>query len=879
MVQAQTPSVVTQTPFGNVKTVRFEVGATVKDIADDLFGSSDLKWQALIRMPDGDVAQWQVIPEWLLPNIKPKTEDCIKFEYIPAGGDSGGGFLAVVLAIAVTAIAGPLAGAILGAGASAFATAALTAAITIGGNIAIQSVFQSQIQSPNQGQAQTAESQQAQFENVSSDSNPIGVNQLIPRVIGRRRITLQEAAFPHQFIKNGRDTVERVFILSGRHEIEDIRLDNVSASDLAGVEIDISDGQESSASQQIVKNVAKTKSINHNMTTFSTEDDSEVLTNQANPANSEPSPIVFSPGFDESLEQYTFRTTLRPMYTQDSLTRSVRTPYRIRFRKKDSEDWYNLPEIHISGRNTNQRPLEFIFRFDVNFAPVDTTNELSFDFYQNVPAAEEEISSGETGLQWESHPAFSTGSGSLGAANIFATNDSVNVFIDPQVFGVSDLEFEFKQGITIEDNDFTRSSYETNNTVESLFFAKRNDEGLFEAPISRDGIFGGMNIDWMVYKVNRRPVEMPGIAQIGMRVSDVDARNVTCIASGYAYIWNGTDWNTFGITNNPADWYYTTLKEWLEYFDCSTDIINIDELSSWRDECEAQGYEVGFVQTGQTITETLQLISAAGFASPRFGYDFGIDYFRDRSSEVPIMSFSHRDSKIGVSYTSFETPKGARVVFSNEEKAHEEDSFYINDPYGATSFLGNDVFEYTSITNPDLIKRRANFDLLKISEMQRVWTVDTGVSGFFRKRGDLVNIVTDLFSDYSHGFFIREVMDERTVAIDSAIPAEDSGDFLGVQDLLSQDAILEIGSTALVSILTKDGSQTYTVASVAENIIRFTTDLENTDIVGARMQVVSRDTLFNRCIVLDVTRQADQRSTLTLIDESPQIYETLQRLQ
>lgn len=878
-------------PFGVTKHMGMPLGMSIEAMSESLFGAYD-GVVAFLKCGPGAPQIWQVVPRHMWKYLKPKGNDCLKFEVVPSGGKSGQTF-ALIAAIVISVAAPYLAAAVLpgvaaaaaaGSVAAQFAIAATTAAIAIGGNLLVSKLF------PPAGVASQTKSDQAAqaVSDVDSDQNILGTDLPPPAALGLSRMSPYDTMYPHQYLDGGREVVERVFEYSGPHNFTNLRMGKVSADNLPGLEVEIRDGTD--GQQTLVTKVAKTTGVGQAFTKFLTRTDAEDLTDQATPSISEPAPIVVAPGYNERMEQITLRMSLEPFVDQASETSNIRLPVRITMTNKATDAVITLPEVHITGRTLSQKSKEVHIRWDGNFRTVSTSSDFNYTFYQEVPATSSVLSDGSTGVQWEADAHFASGSGITETANIYGTLDSINVQLDPDLHPKADYDISVTVGLPIKAANFNGGTYALSGSVESLFKAKSVSSGPWIIPASLDGISGGASFDWATMIVNSRPVQTPGNAHIAIRATNIAARGFTVEAQKYFPDWNGSIWTGSVLSKNPAVIYRGVLAEWLNFFEVDLSIIANAELVAWRTECADRGYEVSFITTGQSVDEVLNQIATAGFASKRFGWGYGIEYLRDRSAETPVMSFSHRDSRISVQHLTGDIPKGFRYTYRNQDKDWEEETGFFNHPFGATSIKANEAITYPSISKLSLVKRRMLYDMLVQVYQRRLWLVETGPAGFNRVKGDLVNVVSDLFTEYAHGFYVRQVVDSKTVIVDRAVPAfsgEDIADITAVEDI---EEVETIGAVSTGLLMTPGGQEEYTLAEVSGSTIRFVEDIpaswtvgSNTytrgeALVGARLAVAARQDLFNRCIVLDVKRQDKQRARLTCVDAADIIFSELQRL-
>ena len=867
-------------PFNRSFDVQVPFGTRVSDMVHKLARGFDVV--VFIRCEAGAKQQWVELPQSMWKWTKPKGENVIRLELYPAGGKSGQTF-AIIAAIAISVAAPYLASALFPTlAAGSFGLALATTAIAVGGNLLVAKLFPASngpSQQPKEEQAQQA------VANVDSDQNILGKDLPPPAVLGLSRISPYDIMQPHQYLKNGRDVIERVFEFSGKHALTDIQMNGVAADSLPGLEVEVKDG--SDGQQSLVTKVAKTKGVNSDFSKFLTISGSRNLTNQANPETSVPTPIAVSPGYHEKMEQYTLRWVFEPFVNQASETANVAVHYRILLRNKATDAVINLPEIRISGRTLTQKQKEIHLRWDDQFQAVSASSDFQYVFYHTVPAASGTLHDASTGAQWEADSHFEASSTITDTQNISGQLDSINVRLDPVLHPKVDYEIEVTQSLVTKASDLNTSSYEIGGDVVSLFKAV-DDGGVWKIPADLDGLSGGANFAFTAMVVNSRPVQRPGNAHIAIRATSIPSRNLTCKAQRYFSDWNGSIWTGSVLSKNPAVIYRGVMAEWLAFSRVSLNMIANDDFVAWRQECIDEGYECSFIATGQSVSDVFDQIATAGFANKRFGWGMGVDYYRDRRDEVAMLSFSHRDSKISAKFVNAPIPKGFRVKFRDEANDWQEDEFDFNHPFGSTTVDAYEPREYASISNRDQLIKRILLDMLEPVHRRRVWTIQTGPAGFNRKKGDMINVVTDLFTERAHGFFVRQVLDKNTIAVDRDVPVYDGETFADIDDVSLIEDLYSVGLVSVANLVAPGGMEEYTLSNVSGNIIRFEEDIPASwtvggktwvrdELAGTRLTVAARSDLFTRCIVYDVKRQDNQRAIITAVDAGDAITDEIER--
>lgn len=859
-------------PFGVDRQISTPAGLSIERILQKMGYALD-SVVVYIRAAKGAKYQWENVTRDKWRYIRPKQGGALKIEFTPQGGKSGNIF--ALIASVVIAIAAPyLAGLVFAKSTVGFFLA--SAAITIGGNLLVQSLFPPP-QPAQTNSAEAAENDSAEIADVDSDNNILAKGKRLPRIMGTRRVSPPDVCQPYRYLKDGVEIIERLFAFEGEHEISEVRVAGTAIESIPNSEFQIVSGAQGSGIQNIVRKISKTNVIREQLNGFSVKSGSNNVSNQPDPENSEPSSVVFSSGYHERMEEIAVRFRLSAFAVTDTKADKASLPLRISFwPKSDPSSIHNLPEIHISGRVLNDNLKEFRFRWDRSFNVTASSSDYSFAFFKEVPATSDILSDESTGVQWEASSHFQDGDSIGDVQNISPVRDGIIITLDEDLFPKEEYEFKIVAGAAYESKEFNVKNYQYKDNVLS-FFKARLVSGQYKIPISQSDLSAGMSVEFSTMVVNLRPVQLPGIAQLAVRLSNVDAKNVTCLVGSVIQDYNGSDWSERRVTENPASHYRSVLREWLEHYPVDFDLIADDELEAWHGECETKGYKVALVATGQSISDTLSGIAVAGFATKRFGTGYGVDHFRDRTSEIPQMVFSPRNSKISFERTWQDLPKGYRVQFRNEENDYADDEVFINHPYGAATFTENETKQYSSISDPDLIKRRAIFDMLQQAYRPVTWQVRAGPETFNRKRGDLIGIITDLDSDNVHGFRVRDVVDSKTIVVDRPVPVEGTGALFTSDDVFQESNIFTVGQTSIAYVQTRTGIEQHFVESAGGNVLKLETDLSETDIVGTSVSISPNGGEMKRCFVLDVRREDKQRGTITVVEEAPEIFEEMER--
>lgn len=839
---------------------------------------------AYVKAPAGHPVEWIEVPRAMWRYMRPKIGGVVKFGY-RLGKNVLRTVFAVVASIIVSVIA-PFLAPIVGK----LAAGLIAAGVGIGASVAINALFPaSSTAAPAaavQSIAEPPQERARQFSNVESDSNILAKEAYLPVVVGTRRISPPEIASPFLYLDGGVQTIDRIFALDGHHAISDIQVDSVPVDDYASITTETKDGAEATGTATFVTKVTKFTQIGETLSTFSV--DATDLVDQEMPSNSEPRWVRFPTVYDAKMEEISIRLQIDSFMRTDSATQSIRVPIRLRFRPKGSDgDWWNLPEIHIVGRDISTSLKEVRIRWDDQFGGSDTGGSLAWEFFQRVPASGYALSDGSTGDQWQAESHFVADTGLTDVANIQGRRNGLRVTLNEDDFPKGEYEWEIVRGIAMDSGALTTSTYVLSGAVNSLFLA-RNSSAKWQIPIDQGAYVGRVSPAHVTTIVNRTPCQRPSTALIGLRAKGQSVRNVTALVGRYVYDWDGSGWNTLTTTSNPASHFRQVLADYLTYHGINLSRINNDQLVAWRQECIDRGYEVSGVFAGQGVRETLEAIATAGYARPRFSDGYGVDWFRDRSAERPVQTFSPRNaSSIAMQWVGGEKPVGIRAKFANEDDDYRDDELQLNNPF-YTNFTGYEVKEYPTITNPELVRRRAYFDMAQAYyQGRRAWKVDAAIEGMICERGNLVGIVTDLIDDTNSGARIREMIDSATFTIDQLIPAESTTEIFSVPNIFDPEDIFTVGEQSVCLMTTPNGTHMATIVAAEDNIIRIEEPIDNqpesgvafdlSDLNGVHIVLGAVSRFTSRCIVSDVQRTSEERATLICVDEAPEIYDEISR--
>jgi len=854
--------------LGTTQNIVVPLGWTVEQIAEFAHNSLD-RVQAWVRAPAGHPTEWVQIPRNLWAQIKPKVANVVMFSYCP--GDSG--LLKSVFLIAATVavlVAAPYLAPVIGT----IGTSLLSAAFLAGTTFLANKLFPTAAEAIGGYASASADAGKTRaFRDVASGSNLLAKESSLPRVFGQRRISPPEIASPRSYLNSGVVTLDRVFAFDDNHLISDIEVDNTPIGDFDSITTEIKDGAEATTVATFIDKISNSVSVSEELPGFST--DGTELEDQETPEDSSPSWVRFSTAYHKDIEEITIRLRLDNFLKTDSGTASSRIPVRGRFRLKGSlGGWTNLPEFHLTGRDPATKLIEVRIRWDDVFGGFEPGGDISYEFFQQVPAAAYTLTSGSTGVQWQADTQFVSGAGLTDVQNVAGRRHGLRITLDEGNSPKGEFEWEFIRGAGSLTSSFVADTYKLSSVIHS-FFEGEYVSASWKTVVDQGVYSGRVTISHATVVADQHPCQKPKTALLAVRSRAQSVRNVTCLAANYVLDWNGTSWSTLTRSENPAVQYRHILGEYLRYYGIDESLIRESDFLCWRQECIDRGYKVSAIFAGDSISEVLSAIAEAGFARKSFSDGYGVHCFRDRTAERPEITFSPRNSGIKLQWISPEAPLGVRAKFQDEALGYQDREIQIHAP-GYTNRARYEVVEMPSIASEDLVRRRAMFDILQRQyQGRRLWEVNASIEGALCERGALVGIVTDLADDVSFGARIRNVIDTTTFEIDQTIPVQPTTSLYEEANAFNLGNIFEVGGSTAVLVSTPAGTEMSTVVAAEGRIIRVETAFSSTDLLGAHLVMAPVSRMTRRCFVTDITRADDETATLTLVDEAPEIFQKL----
>lgn len=658
---------------------------------------------------------------------------------------------------------------------------------------------------------------------------------------------------------------------------------------MPNVDMTVREGAPNETTVVPVQRITKPVSTSGDVVGFTVDD--QTLEDQEAPENSSPTGYRFIVKSMPHATEMAVRMAIGGLADLKDTDNKVRIPLRMRYRPiGDSEGaWINLPEIHFIGIELGRRMFEIRLRRELQgFVGEDVSGVISHKFWREVPAVTAStLADGSEGrVQWRANSIFSTGGGLQDVKNCFSVRHGVRVIVPDDKFAAGqDYEFEIKRGCTILDGDIN-DSYEVDTEVVSLFVS-RDEGGVWQTPVSQNNFQATLSIlNAAMVRDDVHPVQKPGTTVLCLQSRNQSIRNVTAHVTGMAKDWDGSGWNNWIATRNPAIQARQLMEDLLRYARVAeyssnpriaalaqSALVNTDWLG-WREQCEKMGATCSVVTAGQSVMEVFMDLLGAGLARPALGDKLRIDYFRDLSVETPVLTFSPRNSdSVTIIYENPRRPMGVRAKFRDRNRSWQEREIEVRAPiYG--NVQNWDGATYENIDDENWLRQRVVFDMLRAHYWRTRYEVVTPLEGMALKPGTLVGLITDLVDDKSYGARVRDVLPDGRLVLDNVWPTvteqltmDDAGTAFTLDDLLT------VYDQAYALLTTPTGAELRAVTAVDGNVITPATPFSSDDVIGAHIGIGDLSTRLKRCIVVEESASGEFSKTVTLADEAPQIYD------
>src|SRR5262249_8122931 len=182
---------------------------------------------------------------------------------------------------------------------------------------------------------------------------------------------------------------------------------------------------------------------------------------------------------------------------------------------------------------------------------------------------------------------------------------------------------------------------------------------------------------------NSYPITRHGFAQIAIRARNRTIQGLSVQASGYVKDWDGSGWNNWIITSNPAPHYADILSGAQNLDPLPSDLRDDTGLVSWRADCASRNWTCDAIINDTRTQDALSLLASCGYARPYQSDIYGVTVDKDVSGQAPVQIFSRRNAANMRFEKAFPRPPGGFLVTYRDDALDEDQAqttIYQRDP-------------------------------------------------------------------------------------------------------------------------------------------------------------------------------------------------------
>ena len=822
------------------------------------------------------------------------------------------GVLLTAAAVSGGALAPLLAPLGIAAGSGSIAAGVAAGSISVGGSLLVASLFPPPTTRINTTQHAA---QPPELGPAALSGNVLSPDAAVPRVLGTVRV------FPPfltptliELHETGIEYAETVMGLAGPHALSAIWVDGVDITTIPEATVEIQDGRNAGNIQSLVTRQGYTLESNLTLSQHQFDPnggDSEKFLNPGLPADiSIPQfhKFVTRNGPDELWIHFNFGSGLN-----DGGNNHMTVPFRIQIRPSGTTDWINLPELHYQRKATSgQSGFRTEVRIKWQTAPAAPTVTGNYNggtgwtlAYVSVPG--QALSPTTNG--WTADSYFSNGGGGSGVLsalypstalsnvqNVDITTDNTIVYLDPAVFPPGYYDIQIQRGCSYRIKFFNHATYtDSQHTIGTTevadFFAYYYNSGNNRntCAIDQTVIVSECSVERLCSVWNQNPIQSSDFATISLRVYNRSLNNISVLASGYTYDWDGIGWNTQTTTSNPAPHFRDVLGGALgsTLSTLPSAIIDDPGLVTWRAACAASGYTINGVAEGKTSVDILTLIASCGYARPAASEKWGVIRDYDRTTESPVQIFTPRNLKNFNWQKAFpRMPTGFRVQFQNILLNYVTDNAFVYaDP------VNQDANNLESVTYDGLVaindvNNRAAYDLQTAISRMTFYNGEADIEAIVCQRGDLVGVQYDIIDQFAGFARIRAVISSAGMVtglqLEGTVPVASQSDVFSTSNLFNVANMFTLGGQTGIAIRLKGGNGVITEAISASTIdglatiVTFVTPFADPGTsqldADCLCTVGVLGTEYRRLIVYGMIPKDDFTYAMTFVDEAPELW-------
>lgn len=812
--------------------------------------------------------------------VKPK-EGTVILCHMTLQGDAGRQVLGIVAAIALSFATAGIAGGALATSGGLFTAGSVSAKILAGsvgliGSLAISALTRPP--TPTQAARQTEDQARGA---AGAESNAVEPGAPFPRVVGTAKVFPRLATLTPIVDLVGKDeVVEAIYALGGPHKLEDIRIGDGKIADAQDVQLETREGWADDAPLTLITRYGYQAQPGLELSRHKVKDESQFeLVDQAAPSNSLPYYHDMT-SRAASDEVWLHLNWPEGFIDTASSTAVQRVAFRPRIRALGNNTWIDLPEIHYAEVGARQFRAAIKLKWEVMPDNLPTT----------IPTKGWVAAYSSVSGQYDADSHFYAGSGTTslynggqaasGVNNVFLEAETCTFYLDEATFPKGIYEISLKRSHVFPSASFSNSGYTLSGVVRDLFGFYLSS-GVARIAVDRANKNDKVILSRLQTIINATPVEPGNFALIAVKGTNRGIEQLNVIASGYVKDWDGSGWNTWTTTSNPAPHYYDTLAG-LNNPDPSKPVgIDSAGLVAWRADCATNGYECNAAFVSSSIADVQETLASCGYAQPYMSEVYGVIQDKDRSSELPLITFGPRDTKgFTISKAFQDLPDGLRVVFQDEDNLYRSKEQIVYRNESGTVF---ERVEYIGITDRAKAIARAEFDLAQATLRATEYSFTAPDTALFLRRGDLIGYSHDVIDKTMFCARLLNVIRNQDglitdIVLDGNVEASYNQNLSDITNLSAQTELSKIGFRSGIVLPRNSTSAPYTSAlavnAVNGNRLTLLSPLDDDNILSCAIATVGRvQQEYKRLIVTRMSYKPwAYECDITAVDEAPELW-------
>lgn len=829
-----------------------------------------------------------VMPRGVWHLVRPKPDTVVTMHLPAAGGgdDSGKAIFAFVASLALTVAAGWIVGGGLATKTGWFAAGSLSASVLAGTVSLVGSLLLSSLIAPPV-ERRDAERQRRNPDNASAEGNVLEPNGSVVRVIGERKVFPPFACEPFTYFDGPDEVVEATYILAGPHRITDVRVGAASVED-AGIEFEVREGWPGDIPLTIPRKQSFTESPQDELRGHIVSDSDNRTIDDTVGGASQALPQIYVVGTRTEPDEHQLQIAFpQGLFKQDNTSADPilrRVPMRLRMRRRGDVDWINLPELHFQAANIGL--IRATIRLQWVDEAVNSPGAAGSEGWVEARRSCAAQTVAPTSDQYEADAYFgSSGDAHLTAGNIgttgvqFVSMDRYTCLIqlDKADFPPGLWEIEIKRGASFNPANYSAAAYTVSGVVWNFYGVQGTPGQIVE---ERGNVSDSVVLLRSVSIWNEHPLPTSDFAALAIRARNRKVDRLSCLAGGYVLDWDGTAWQEWTVTSNPAPHYRDIFVGRLNVDAIEPGDLDEDSILDWRQHCIDMGYTCNALIQGSTVQEAAQIVAACGYATPRLSEKWGVAIDYDRSAESPIQIFTPLNSS-SYSWTKAfaRVPDGFRVTFDDAARDYQTDQELVLRPGNTWDTSKIEQTRYEGLTDRSDVIARATYDQSIPIYRSCFHTFDAPAESIICQKGDLIGLAHETI-DETIGFArIIDVTfdgsgDVTSIVVDSGLPEFGEDGFDDITDMGLVEDMGMIGAASGIAIRRTDGTVLTAAVTVSGTTVTFTAPQDAAGIEpGCLLSFGRLGMEFIRLVVYSVKpKDQDFTATITAVDEAPELF-------